>query len=136
MFLILLIAFSIVGLESAFIFALFCSVTNIIPYLGPYIGGIPAVLVGLSKNVKFGSTILLIIIIVQLIENNIIQPFIVSKNVKLNQIYILISFIIFSYFFGILGMIISTPIVLIIRNVFNYYKKNKPKWFNLILDKL
>ena len=71
-----------------------------------------------------------------MIENNIIQPFIVSKNVKLNPIYILISIIIFSHFFGIVGMILSTPIVIVVRNTLLYYKKNKPKWFNLILDKL
>ena len=71
-----------------------------------------------------------------MLENNIIQPFIVSKNVKLNPIYILVGIIIFSHFWGIFGMIISTPVVIIIKNTLNYYKKNKPKWFNLIPDKL
>ena len=52
---------------------------------------------------------------------------IVSKNVNLNPIYILIGIIIFSHFFGIIGMILSTPILLIIRSVYKYYKKNKPK---------
>ena len=61
---------------------------------------------------------------------------IVSKNVNLNPIYILISIILFSHFFGIIGMILATPITLIIRDTYKYYKKNKPKWFNLILDKL
>lgn len=136
MFIILSIIFSIVGLDSALIFALFCAVTNIIPYIGPYIGGLPAVIIALTKSINFGITILIIIVVVQILENNIIQPFLVSKNVKLNPIYILIGIIIFSHFFGILGMIISTPIVITIRNIIIYYKKNKPKWFNLILDKL
>ena len=136
MFIILSISFKIIGLSSPYLFALFCSITNIIPYIGPYIGGVPAVLIGLTKSVKLGIIVTVTIILVQTIENNIIQPLIVSKNVNLNPIYILIGVIIFSHFFGILGMIISTPIVLIIRNIINYYKKNKPKWFNLILDKL
>lgn len=136
MFVILSIAFFMIGLSSPLLFAFFCSVTNIIPYVGPYIGGIPAVLIGLTEGVNMGIIVTVTIVLVQTIENNIIQPLIVSKNVNLNPIYILIGVIIFSHFFGILGMIISTPIVLVIRNVLIYYKKNKPKWFNLILDKL
>lgn len=135
-FILLCIIFRVVGLDNSIIFALFCSITNIIPYIGPYIGGIPAVIVGLSKSFNYGITILIIILVVQIIENNIIQPLLVSKNVKLNPIIILLGIIIFSHFFGILGMIISTPIIIILKNIILYYKKNKPKWFNLILDKL
>lgn len=135
MFIVFSLLFSIVGLSSPLLFALFCAITNIIPYFGPYIGGIPAILLGLSKSFKLGIIVTIIIIVVQMIENTIIQPLIVSKNVDLNPIYILIGVIIFSHFFGIIGMIISTPIVLVIRNIISYYKKNKPKWFNLILDK-
>lgn len=134
-FIILLIAFKTIGLSSPIIFALFCSITNIIPYIGPYIGGIPAILIGLTTSINKGIIVLIVIIIVQIIENNIIQPLIVSKNVNLNPIIILIGIIVFSHFFGILGMIISTPILLVLRNVYNYYKKNKPNWFTLILDK-
>ena len=136
MFTILSIAFSIIGLSSPILFALFCAITNIIPYIGPYIGGVPSILIGLTRSFKLGIITTIIIIVVQSLENNIIQPLIVSKNVNLNPIYILISVIIFSHFFGILGMIISTPVTLIIRNIINYYKKNKPKWFNATLDKL
>ena len=136
MFIILSISFKIIGLSSPYIFALFCAVTNIIPYIGPYIGGVPSVLIGLTKSLKMGIIVTITIILVQTIENNIIQPLIVSKNVNLNPILILIGVIIFSHFFGILGMIISTPIVLIVRNVIEFYKKNKPKWFISLLDKL
>lgn len=127
MFTILSITFSITGLSSPILFALFCAVTNIIPYIGPYIGGVPAIIIGLSKSFKLGIIITIIIMAVQSLENNIVQPMIVSKNVNLNPIYILIGIIIFSHFFGIIGMILSTPILLIIRSVYKYYKKNKPK---------
>ena len=136
MFTILSIIFSIIGLSSPILFALFCAITNIIPYIGPYIGGVPAILIGLTKSFKLGIITTIVIMVVQSLENNIVQPMIVSKNVNLNPIYILIGVIIFSHFFGILGMIISTPILLIIRNIINYYKKNKPDWFTSILDKL
>ena len=62
------------------------------------------------------------IMVVQSLENNIVQPLIVSKNVNLNPIYILIGVIIFSHFWGILGMVLATPITLIIRDLIKYYK--------------
>ena len=136
MFGVLSIIFSIIKLPYPLLFAFFCSITNIIPYIGPYLGGIPAVLIALSTSIKFGILVGIIIISVQMIENVVVQPIIVSKNVNLNPILILIAVIIFSHFFGILGMIISTPIVLILRNIILYYKKNKPKWFTLVLGKL
>ena len=136
MFTILSILFYIEGLPNPIIFAIFCAITNIIPYIGPYIGGIPAIIIGLSKSFKLGIVIAVTIIIVQSLENNLIQPMIVSKNVNINPIIILISIIIFSHFFGILGMILATPITLIIRDIIKYYKKNKPNWFTLILEKL
>ncbi len=136
MFTILSIVFSIIGLRGPILFALFCAITNIIPYVGPYLGGIPAILVGLTRSIRLGVITTITIMVVQSLENNIVQPMIVSKNVNLNPIYILIGVIIFSHFFGILGMIISTPIMLILRNIINYYKKNKPVWFTSILDKL
>lgn len=136
MFTILSIIFSIIGLSSPILFALFCAITNIIPYIGPYIGGVPAILIGLTKSFRLGIVVTVVIMVVQSFENNIVQPLIVSKNVDLNPIYILIGVIIFSHFFGILGMIISTPFILILRSIINYYKKNKPNWLILILDKL
>lgn len=133
---LLSLLFLIFGLPYSLLFALFCSITNIVPYIGPYIGGIPAVLIGLSVNVKLGIVVLVSIVIVQLLENIIIQPLLVSKNVNLNPILILISVIVFSHFLGIVGMIISTPIVIILKNIILFYKKNKPKWFISVLGKL
>ncbi len=136
MFILLSIIFIIIGLDSPILFALLCALTNIIPYIGPYIGGIPAVLIGFTESIKLGLITCSLIVAVQIIENSFVQPLIVSKNVDLNPIYILIGIILFSHFFGIIGMIISTPIILVLRNIYTYYKKNNPKWITLILDKL
>ena len=134
MFISLSIIFFIGGLSYPIIFAMFCAITNIIPYIGPYIGGVPAILTGLSSSYKLGIIVLITIVLIQLIENTLIQPIIVSKNVKINPVYILISIILFSYFFNIFGMVIATPVLIILLNIIKYYKKNKPKWFNQILD--
>ena len=136
MFITFSILFYIIGLKSSILFAVLCAITNIIPYIGPYLGGIPAVIIGLSMNYKMGLLVLIIVIIVQMVENNIVQPLIVSKNVDLNPIYILIGLIVFGKIFGIIGMILSTPIIIVSKEIIKYYKKNKPNWLIQVLDKL
>lgn len=136
LFVLTAILFLSIKLPGALIFAIFIALTNVIPYIGPYIGGIPAVLVGLSVSSKLGLITLIIIVVLQILESSILQPFIMSKSLKLNPILIIIGLIIFGHFFGIIGMIISTPLVSIIKIVYDYYKKNKPtfSWFK-VLDK-
>ena len=64
------------GVSSPFLFAVFCGVTNIIPYFGPYIGGIPVVIVGFSISPLCGVVCLVTILLVQMIEGNILNPII------------------------------------------------------------
>lgn len=136
LFILASIAFCIIKLPSAIVFAFLIAITNVIPYIGPYIGGIPAVLVGLSISSKVGLIVLGIVVGLQIIEGSFVQPFIMSKSLKLNPILIIMGLIIFSHFFGVVGMLISTPVVSIVKISYDYYKKNKPEWFIKALDKL
>lgn len=120
-FVITSIGFSIIGLKAPLLFALFCALTNIIPYAGPYIGGAPAVLVGLTQSTPIGIAILVFIIIVQMVEGNFFQPLIMSKTTKLSPVTIILGLLVFGHFFGILGMIISTPLIGAIKELVNFF---------------
>lgn len=120
-FVIMTIGFSIVGLKAPLLFALFCGITNIIPYAGPYIGGAPAVIVGFSQSPIIGIITLIIIVVVQFLEGNLLQPFIMSRTTKLHPVTIMLGLLIFGYFFGIIGMVISTPIIAAIKSIFMYF---------------
>ena len=120
-FIITSIGFSIIGLKAPLLFALFCALTNIIPYAGPYIGGAPAVLVGLTQSTPIGIAILVFIIIVQMVEGNFFQPLIMSKTTKLSPVTIILGLLVFGHFFGILGMIISTPLIGAIKELVNFF---------------
>ncbi len=111
------------GISSPLLFAIFCGVTNIIPYFGPYIGGIPTIVVGFSISPLCGLICLITILLVQTIEGNIINPIIVGKATDMHPITIVISLIIFEYFFGIVGMIIATPIVGAIKILFVHFNE-------------
>lgn len=119
-FIVSSIGFCIIGLKAPFLFALFCALTNIIPYAGPYIGGAPAVIVGMSQGPTTGILTLIIIIIVQFLEGNFIQPVVMSKTTKLHPVTIMIGLLLFGHFWGIIGMFVSTPIIASLKAIFTY----------------
>ncbi len=105
------IGLTIAGLEAPILFAMFCAVTDIIPYFGPYIGGIPAVIVGFTISPITGICVVISILVVQLLENNFYQPLIMGHTMKLHPVTIMLGLLVFQHFFGILGMIIATPCI-------------------------
>lgn len=120
LFVINTIGFAAAGLKAPILFGLFCGITNIIPYIGPYIGGIPAIIVGFSQGTITGLLVLIIIVITQLIEGNILHPLIMSKTMKLHPVTIIVSLLIFGSLFGIVGMVIATPLVSLLKIFFKF----------------
>lgn len=120
-FVITSIAFCLVGLKAPLLFGLFCGITNVIPYAGPYIGGIPAVIVGFSQGPITGILCLISIIVIQFLEGNLLQPFIMSKTTKLHPVTIIVGLLVFGHFFGIIGMVISTPLIAVIKSILMFF---------------
>ncbi len=119
-FIICSLAFSFVGLKAPLLFAVFCAITNVIPYIGPYIGAVPAVIVGFSMSPTIGLLVTVSIVIIQFIEGNFLQEYIMSKTTKLHPVTIIIGLLVFQHFWGIIGMVVSTPIITIIKVIFNF----------------
>lgn len=114
MFLVFLtqsIGLTIAGIKAPLLFALFCALTDVIPYFGPYIGAIPAIIVGFTMSPIIGVCVIISIVVVQLLENNFYQPLIMGHTMKLHPVTIMIGLLVFEHFFGILGMIIATPAI-------------------------
>lgn len=120
-FIVSSIAFAIAGLKAPLLFGLFCGLTNIIPYAGPYIGGAPAVIVAFSQSTSVGIFVLIALIIIQTLEGNFIQPLIMSKSARLHPVTVIIGLLIFGHFFGIIGMAISTPVIGACKALFLFF---------------
>lgn len=125
MFGMTLILFLLFDLKYSILLALFVAVTNIIPFIGPYIGGIPAVIVGFSTSINEGIAAIIIVVVCQLIESNVINPLIMSRVTKINPLILVIAITIIGKFFGILGMAFSVPILIFIKISFEFYKNNR-----------
>ena len=117
------ITFTVVGLSSPLLFGLFCAITNVIPYVGPYIGGAPAVIVGFTISPMTGIGVLIAIVVAQLLEMNFLEPVVMSKTMKLHPVTIMLGLLIFGHFFGILGMILATPTISCLKVVFGFFNE-------------
>ncbi len=111
----------LIGLKAPLLFGLFCGITNVIPFAGPYIGGAPAVIVGFSQGPMVGIFTLIVIAVIQFLEGNFLQPLIMSKTTKLHPVTIIIGLLVFGYFFGIFGMAVSTPILAALKSIFMFF---------------
>ena len=123
------IGFAIIGLQAPLLFGLFCGITDLIPYVGPYIGGIAAVIIGFSQSTFTGVMAIIICCVVQCLENFVLQPLIMSKTMKLHPVTIIIGLLIFEHFFGIVGMILATPIIALLKVIY-YFTIDKLNLFN------
>lgn len=121
------VAFTAIGLESPLLFGVLCGLTDLIPYIGPYIGGAAAVIVGFSMSTPIGIATLIACITVQLVENYILQPVVMSKAIELNPVIIIVGLLIFGHFFGVIGMVLATPILALLKVIYEFVKKK----FNL-----
>ena len=114
------IGFSIIGLKSALLFGLFCGITDLIPYIGPYLGTAVATVVGLTQSPLIGLGVFIIACVVQLIESYVLQPIVMSKATNLHPVVIICGLLIFGHFFGIIGMILASPIMSVIKVIFEF----------------
>ena len=113
----------IVGLELSYaiVLAFMTGVLNVIPYIGPWIGGVLGILITLTAQMpdsNVGSFVLSIsgvILFTQLVDNFIFQPFIFSSSVKAHPLEIFLVTLIAAAVGGVLGMLVAIPSYTIIR---------------------
>ena len=114
------IGFLLIGLKAPLLFGFLCGITDLIPYIGPLFGGFIAVIVGFSQSPLTGILALIVVIIVQQLENIVLQPLIMSRSTMLHPVIIILGLLIFGNFFGIIGMIIATPLLSFLRILFKF----------------
>lgn len=126
LFTIYSITLLIIGVESPIVIAFLCALLNLIPYIGPLIGGVIILTLTMTSNLEYDfqtvilpKTMYVLIgyIFAQFIDNFFSQPFIFSKSVKSHPLEIFLIIIIGGLLFGILGMILAVPSYTVIKVV-------------------
>lgn len=123
------LGFMAVGLKAPLLFGILCGITDLIPFIGPYIGGIAAVVVGFSQSILIGVLTIIIAVVVQTLENYVLQPVVMSKTMQLHPVTIMIGLLIFGHFFGIVGMVLATPTMALCKVIYHFFA-SKYDWFN------
>lgn len=117
---IVTVGMSIVGMtfQQALVMGLIVGVLNVIPYIGPWIGGSIVVVMGIATRLSEGSMpevpllilyMIIVIAVAQIIDNNIVQPLIYSKSVNAHPVEVFIVILAAGSFAGIPGMILAIP---------------------------
>lgn len=108
------------GLRFALLLGIFAGVAEVIPYVGPILGAIPAVLVGLLKSPITGLQVALAFAIIQQIENAVITPKVMSESVGLHPMTVIFAVLAGGYLAGVWGMILAVPVVGVMRVLVSY----------------
>lgn len=101
---------SIIGTPYSILVSVIIGVTNVIPFFGPWIGGIPSALLVLMVDPKQALYFGILIIFIQQFDGNILGPKILGDSTGLSSFWVIFSITIFGGFFGVLGMIVGVPI--------------------------
>ncbi len=111
------IGYLIIDLPYALVMALIVAVTNIIPYVGPLLGGAPAVLIALFDSPTKAILVVVVITIAQQIEGNVLSPLILGKKLDTHPATIIILLLVAGNLAGILGMILAVPTYAVIKTI-------------------
>jgi len=116
---------SLLGVKYALVLAVLAAVMELIPFFGPVISAVPAVLLGFSDSLVLGLLVLGFYIVVQQFENHLIYPLVVRKIVGIPPILVIIVLFVGARLAGILGMMLAVPLATIVMELASDYQKKK-----------
>ncbi|ABR50703.1 protein of unknown function UPF0118 [Alkaliphilus metalliredigens QYMF] len=114
-----LIGLQIMGIRYALLISVIIGITNMIPYFGPFIGAVPAVIITFFDSPVKAAWVLLFILGLQQFDGLILGPKILGDSVGLSPVWIIFSIIIGGGLFGLMGMFLGVPVIAIVRLLMN-----------------
>lgn len=110
----------IIGVDFAIVIGFITGLFDIVPYIGPLMGFIPALFFGFIESPIKAVWVSILFVIIQWGENNVLGPKIIGENMGIHPLVILLSIIIGGGVFGVFGMIISVPLVAVFKIIYQF----------------
>ncbi|OHA54364.1 MAG: hypothetical protein A2429_00425 [Candidatus Veblenbacteria bacterium RIFOXYC1_FULL_42_9] len=104
------VGLSLLGAKYAVVLALWAGITEIVPYIGPIIGAVPAVFLALSISPMQALLVAALYVVIQQLENNLIVPMVMKRTVGLNPIVSILAIAIGAKLGGVIGAVLSIPL--------------------------
>jgi predicted PurR-regulated permease PerM len=116
------VALYFIGVPYAVLLGAWVSVTALIPYLGAWIGAVPAVLVALSESPTQALLTAALFLAIQQLEGNVLTPRIQGEAVKVHPVIIFLAVIAGGEIAGILGVVFAVPTLAVLRVLFDFFR--------------
>ena len=113
----LFIGYLIIGLDYALLLALFGTVTNVIPFLGPFIAVVPALIVGYVQDPTMAIYVAIVMLVAQQIESNLISPNVMGKALDIHPLTVITIILAAGNIAGLWGIILAIPVYAIIKTI-------------------
>ncbi len=112
----------VMGIEFAIVIGFITGIADIIPYIGPFLGFLPAVIFAFIAGPIKALWVGIFFILIQWAENNILGPKILGKTTGMHPLTILLSIIAGGTMFGVMGMLLAVPFVSVMIILYKYFK--------------
>ena len=106
----------------AFLLAVLASILELVPYAGPVLAAVPAVIIAFIQHPVLALWIIVLYIAIQQTENHLLEPIVIGKAVGLNPVVVIIALLIGGELLGILGVILAVPVAAILAEFFKDIK--------------
>lgn len=127
---LLFFGYLLIGLNYALILSLLSVILTTIPFLGPFLAIIPALLVGLSQGTWMTLKVAIVFIVIQQLESNVVSPQIIGQRLNIHPLTIILLLLAAGSVYGLLGLLLATPVYaiskVIIANLYKIYRLRYP----------
>lgn len=120
------IGYLIIGLDNALILAIFATLLTVVPFLGPFLGTIPAIISGLLISPFTALKVLIVFGIVQQLEGHLVTPQVMGKRLDIHPLTVILLLLVAGSLYGFIGILIAIPtysvVKVIVKNFIKFYK--------------
>jgi predicted PurR-regulated permease PerM len=111
------LGYLLIGVDYAFLFGVIAGLTNLIPYLGPYLGLAPALIYTFFNSPTQALLCIVVVLIVQQVDGNVIYPNVIGKSLNIHPLTIILILLVAGNLAGILGVFLGVPVYAILRTL-------------------
>jgi len=112
------------GRKYAFVFAVFYGLMELVPYIGPIVGALPAVLIALFNDPISALWVMLMFVALQQLEGHIVAPQIFGHSLRINPLLVIFALLLGLHLHGVVGALIALPILSILRETVVYLSRH------------
>ncbi|WCJ47152.1 AI-2E family transporter [Levilactobacillus brevis] len=114
------IGYMLFGLKYALLLGVFSGLCNLIPYVGPYIGILPALIVAFTISTNMVLYVVIVVVVVQQVDGNLVYPNIIGRSLQIHPLTIIIILLAAGNIAGLMGMILAIPLYAVVKTVVQY----------------